>query len=105
MGSQVQPIEETNTDSIKLPKNTKTIRYYYRNRDEILEKYRLKKLEDPEYQAKLKARENTKKAKEEARKAKEEARKAKEEARKAKEETKEELAKKKAILLGALTEK
>ena len=100
-------------DAVKLPKNTKGIKYYYRHREDILEKRRLKKMEDPEYQAKQLAKEEAKKAKEvEAKKAKEEKRilklKEKEEQRKLKEEIKEkekeerqrERAKKKAELLG-----
>lgn len=76
-------------DEVKLPKMCKEIKYYYRHREEILEKKRLKKLEDPEYQAKQKAKEEAKKAKEEA----------KEEAKKMKSI---ERAKKKAELLGIL---
>lgn len=99
--------QETPTASadIKLPKNTKGIKYYYRHREEILEKRRLKNLEDPEYQAKQLAKEEAKKAKEEERilklKEKEEQRKLKEENKeKEKEERRRERAKKKAELLG-----
>ena len=101
------------TETVKLPKNTKGIKYYYRHREEILEKRMQKKMEDPEYQAKQVAKEEAKKAKEEeVKKAKEEKRilklKEKEEQRKLKEEIKEkekeercrERAKKKAELLG-----
>jgi hypothetical protein len=56
----------TVTDAgVKLPKNSKENRYYYRHREELLEKRRLKLLEDPEYQAKLKEREEKKKQREE----------------------------------------
>ena len=81
------------TDDIKLPKMCKEVKYYYRHREEILEKKRLKKLQDPEYQAKQKAKEDAKKAKEDAKK------QAKEEAKKMKSI---ERAKKKAELLGIL---
>jgi hypothetical protein len=99
--------------TIKAPKNCKENRYYYRHREELLEKRRLKRLQDPEYQAKQKAKEEAKqKAKEEALKKKEEERlkklKAKEEANKLHEEERKkqieerfrEKAKKKAELLG-----
>ena len=97
----------TDTSEYKLPKNSKENRFYYRNREEILEKRRQKRLEDPEYQAKQKAKEEAKKAKEEERinklKAKEEAIKSKETERiKQKEERSRERAKKKAELLGVL---
>ena len=75
--------------TIKLPKNCKETRYYYRNREQILEKRRQKKLEDPDYQAKLQAKEEAKKAREEERVAK-------------KKEIAREKAKKKAELLGIL---
>lgn len=42
--------------SIKLPKNCKENRYYYRHREEILERKRQKRLEDPEYAAKYEER-------------------------------------------------
>jgi hypothetical protein len=73
----------------KLPKNNKCNRYYYRHREDILEKKRQKRLEDPEYQAKQKAKEDAKKAKEE-------------EKQRQKEERGRERAKKKAELLGVL---
>lgn len=44
--------EVTDISSIKLPKDCKENRYYYRHREEILEKRRQKRLQDPEYQAK-----------------------------------------------------
>lgn len=50
---------------VKLPKNSKVTRYYYKHREEILERKKLKRLEDPEYQAKQKAKEEAKKKKEE----------------------------------------
>jgi hypothetical protein len=87
-----QPTPVTD-DGIKLPKNSKENRYYYRHREELLEKRRIKRLEDPEYQAKLKEREERKKQKEEEKK------KQREEERKRKAEEK---AKKKAELLGIL---
>jgi len=59
-----ETVETLGTD-IKLPKNCKEVRYYYRNREQILEKRRLKKLEDPEYKAKVEERE-TKRAELEA---------------------------------------
>jgi hypothetical protein len=61
------------TPEVKLPKNTKENRYYYRHREEVLERKRQKRMEDPEYQAKIKAREEAKIAREAAKKAKEEA--------------------------------
>jgi hypothetical protein len=76
----------------KLPKNCKENRYYYRHRLEILERKKQKRLEDPEYQAKLKAKEEAKKAKEEAKLLK----------LKEKEERSLEKVKKKAELLGIL---
>jgi hypothetical protein len=78
---------------LKVPKNSKENRYYYKNREAILEKQRQKRLEDPEYQAKQKAREEAKKAKEEEKK-----QKMKEIAK----EKSREKAKKKAELLGVL---
>jgi hypothetical protein len=53
------------TEDIKPPKEMK---YYYRHREEILEKKRQKRLEDPEYQAKQKEKEDKKRQKEEERK-------------------------------------
>jgi hypothetical protein len=76
----------------KLPKNCKENRYYYRHREEILEKKRLKRLEDPEYQAKQLAKEEAKKNEEEKKLKMKEI--AKEKSR--------ERAKKKAELLGIL---
>ena len=73
----------------KLPKNNKCNRYYYRHREDILEKKRQKRLEDPEYQAKQKAKEEAKKAKEEDK-------------LRQKEERGRERAKKKADFLGVL---
>jgi flagellar biosynthesis/type III secretory pathway protein FliH len=91
----------------KLPKNCKENRYYYRHREEILERKKQKRLEDPEYQAKQKAKEDSKRAKEEEKlkklKEKEEAIKSSEaERKKQKEERGRERAKKKAELLGVL---
>jgi hypothetical protein len=77
----------------KLPKNCKETRYYYRHREDILERKKQKRLEDPEYQAKQLAKEEAKKAKEEEKKLK-----MKEIAK----EKSRERAKKKAELLGIL---
>jgi hypothetical protein len=44
----------------KLPKNCKENRYYYRHKDEILERKRQKRLEDPEYRAKYEERQKKK---------------------------------------------
>lgn len=57
--------KKTEETKEKLPKNCKENRYYYRHREEILERKRQKRLEDPEYQAKQKAKEDAKKMKEE----------------------------------------
>jgi hypothetical protein len=91
----------------KLPKNCKETRYYYRNREDILEKRRQKRLEDPEYQAKQKEKEEAKKKREEAAliklKEKEEAIKSSEsEKKRLQKERSREKAKKKAELLGVL---
>lgn len=48
------------TGVIKLPKICKENRYYYRHREEILEKKRQKKLEDPEYRVKYEERQRKK---------------------------------------------
>jgi actin-related protein len=48
---------------VKLPKNCKENRYYYKHREEILERRRQKKMADPEYQAKQKVKEEAKEAK------------------------------------------
>jgi len=58
-------------------KNLKSNRYYYRHREEILEKKRLQRMENPEYRAKLEAKKAEKKAADDARIAKEEIKKAK----------------------------
>lgn len=81
-------------EAMKAKASSKGLRYYYRHRKEVLEKQKLKKLQDPEYQAKLKAREEAKKAKEEAKRiAKEEAKKARDEAmQKAREEKQRKIA-------------
>jgi hypothetical protein len=49
----------------KLPKNCKENRYYYRHREEILERKKQKRLEDPEYQAKYEERQKKKAEREE----------------------------------------
>ncbi len=51
----------------KLPKNSKENRYYYRNREAILERKKLKRLEDPEFQALQMEKEEKKRIKEEER--------------------------------------
>jgi hypothetical protein len=61
--------------SVKLPKNCKENRYYYRHREEILEKKRQKRLEDPEYKAKYEERQKKKAEREEVEKQREEKRK------------------------------
>ena len=55
----------TEMEGVKLPKNCKENRYYYRHRDDILEKRLQKRLEDPEYQAKYEERIRKKAEKEE----------------------------------------
>jgi hypothetical protein len=45
---------------VKLPKNCKENRYYYKHREEILERKRQKKLEDPEYKEKYEERQRKK---------------------------------------------
>jgi len=55
---------------IKLPKNCKENRYYYNHREEILNKRKQKRMEDPEYQIKQKEKEEKKKQKEEEKKEK-----------------------------------
>lgn len=52
-------------DVLKLPKNCKENRYYYRHREEILERQRKRRIENPEYQAKVKAREDARKKRQE----------------------------------------
>ncbi len=76
------------------PKNPKASRYYYRHREQVLERRKQKKLEDPEYQAKIQAKEEAKKAKEAEKKA------AKEQVKQAKEIEKEVKRAKIAKLLG-----
>lgn len=85
--------KETQSDSVaglKAPKVPKASRYYYRHREEILERRRARLSADPEYVAKQKAREESKRAREEAKRAREAAaKKAREEAKaKAREEAK-----------------
>jgi hypothetical protein len=92
--------------NVNKEKDKKNLRYYYRHREEIIEKRKQLKMQDPEYQAKLKAREEAKKEKEAAKKAREEMmQKAREEKRKMAElkekEREEKRAKKRAELLGA----
>lgn len=81
---------------------TKYNRYYYRHREEILEKKRQQRLQDPEYQAKLKAKKELKEAKLRQKEAlQEEKRKIKEEEKKARSM---ERAKKRAVALGVLSQ-
>lgn len=58
MDASNEIVATDSTDDVKPPKNCKENRYYYRHREEILEKKRQKRLEDPEIQAKLKAKED-----------------------------------------------
>ena len=51
------------TQELKTP--CKEIKYYYRHREEILEKKREKRLEDPEYKAKYEERQRKKAEREE----------------------------------------
>jgi hypothetical protein len=44
----------------KLPKNCKENRYYYRNREDILERKKQKRLEDPGYKVKYEERQKKK---------------------------------------------
>lgn len=94
-------VEEVTTPTgPKLPKNSKETKYYYKHREEILEKKRQARLLNPEYQAKQKAKEEAKRIKEEEKRMKEEEKKHKMK-EKAKEKSRER-AKKKAELLGIL---
>jgi hypothetical protein len=63
--------------SVKIPKNSKENRYYYKHREEILEKRLLKKLENPEYEQKqgLKAQKELLKAEKQRLKAEKESEK------------------------------
>lgn len=54
--SAEQPIDQEQ----KLPKNCKETRYYYRHKQEILERKLQKRLEDPEYRAKYEERQKKK---------------------------------------------
>jgi hypothetical protein len=52
---------DNDTDnSVKLPRNSKENRYYYTHREEILEKRREKRMQTPEYIAKLEEKERIK---------------------------------------------
>ena len=44
-------------NGIILPKNSKENRYYYKHREEILERKREKKMQNPEYKAKIEEKE------------------------------------------------
>lgn len=61
----VQPMGQS---EIKLPKDCKETRYYYKHREEILARRKEKKLEDPEYQMKQQAKKEAKEKKIEERK-------------------------------------
>ena len=100
---------ETPENPVELTSNNKNsnkgLRYYYRHREEVLEKIRLKRLEDPEYALKVAAKEAAKEEKriaqeqKEALKAQREAEKKQREEEKARE--KEERRRAKAVALGA----
>ncbi len=61
---------------VKIPKDNKSNRHYYRHREEILEKRRQKKLENPEYVAKMQERERKKQEREALRQEEKEKKKA-----------------------------
>ncbi len=65
----IDPTNRTDISGIKVPKNCKENRYYYRHREEILANRLNKKLEDPEYKAKYEEKQRKKKEKEENREA------------------------------------
>lgn len=50
---------------LKMPKNTKENRYYYRNREEVLARIKERKMADPEYRAKHEEKEKKKREKDE----------------------------------------
>lgn len=81
--------EINSAEPVELIKNNKCNRYYYRHREEILAKKRERRLADPEYQAKQRAKEDARRMKVEER-------------TKRKEETRLEKIKKKAEFLGIL---
>jgi hypothetical protein len=66
-----EAIANPESSGVKIPKNCKENRYYYKHREEVLERKRKKRMEDPEYIAKMKEREEKKIEKEELKKAKE----------------------------------
>ncbi len=72
----IDPTNRTDISGIKVPKNCKENRYYYRHREEILANRLNKKLEDPEYKAKYEEKQRKKKEKEELERKKEENREA-----------------------------
>ena len=61
---------ESKNETHELKTPCKEMKYYYRHREEILDKRKQKRLEDPEYQAKQKEKEEKKKKKEEEKKEK-----------------------------------
>jgi hypothetical protein len=69
-------LQNTDQSTIKLPQNSKMIRYYYRHREEILEKIRQKRLENPEYAAKRAEKEAKRQAEAEAKRQAQEQREA-----------------------------
>ena len=75
---------------VKMPKCPKALRYYYKHREEVLERRRQKLMEDPEYVAKKAARESKKQAQEEAKNVAKQAREAMKEAVKKEREDKKE---------------
>jgi len=56
---------ESKNEAQELKTPCKEIKYYYRHREEILEKKREKRLEDPEYKAKYEERQRKKAEREE----------------------------------------
>jgi hypothetical protein len=71
---------ESSGGGVKIPKNCKENRYYYKHREEVLERKRKKRMEDPEYIAKMKEREEKKIEKEKMKEALKAEQKAKREA-------------------------
>ena len=61
---------ESKNETHELKTPCKEMKYYYRHREEILDKRKQKRLEDPEYQAKQKEKEDKKMQKEEEKKEK-----------------------------------
>jgi hypothetical protein len=94
---------ETPVELTSNQKNSKKgLRYYYRHREEILEKIRQKRLEDPECAAKQAAREAKRQAEAEAKQQREAAKQQREAARAAKEAATLERRRAKAAALGVI---